>query len=983
MRLKRLELYGYKSFASRTVFIFDEGITAIVGPNGSGKSNIADAVRWVMGEQSYTSMRAKTTEDMIFAGSHSRARLGMAEVILVFDNTTGWLPLSYDEVSVGRRAYRSGDNEYLLNGAKVRYRDILELFGGAGLARSNYTVISQGMVDAALTLRPEARRALFEEAAGVTPQLRKREETLQRIDETERNLQRVSDIAQELEPRVRLLQRQSERAQEQAILRQDLRELQRIWYGYQWQKLSAQLERVNQLVRERSAQVDEHRIALRALDEAYQITVDELARLREEQGELGRQQNAAQREADNASREAAVFTERLRLYESQRENLEQELTGLITRRDVVQGEVDKSAGELHEHEQVLQRTQSELQEAKSTQAQAETKRRELLRAIALDQSAANKIMASLADIKARLEQAEERRVELENSARRSAETIQNSTDKVNRLRADISLVQKQQGELQIALEAAQSGRKHASERVTQLITQANDLERQKRQLDADYESLVSRREMQARLRQELPGYHPGVREVLSAAAGLHGLLGTAASLMTVPSQYEVAIESALGPRLQNVVTETWADAEAAIKHLKSNESGWATFLPLDTLRPRKPARIWLEQGVVGVASTLVSFEERLRPVYELLLGSVLIVQNLPTARRLLNSAQGLSLIVTLGGETVQPSGAVSGGTRHNSGNLLAQEREWRELPAKLHAQEERIAAFTTQAEQAGIALSDARSSFRRTETEVSSTQQELDAVAEKLAGMTREVRNAEADLTWQSDRQKRDMAALESLANRVAELDKRRAAGQQEHIIVLERLRTANDKLADQDDSPRQRLATLETRAAVLQRTVQSQKVLLSSHRSSLDQLLTQIQQKQAQSMNLTLSLAEQRTGQDNASSKLGKLTALCGELAARLKPISEAITTLEKSRLASDQERITLQNKTAEAAREYDHILLEQEHLLESQRAMQQNLEGDLGPLLPRASEAQQLSMNLGGEVVLLPSVPVMPPGLDDQIKA
>ncbi|MBC7237910.1 MAG: AAA family ATPase, partial [Chloroflexi bacterium] len=190
MRLKRLELYGYKSFASRCSFEFGEGITAIVGPNGSGKSNIADAVRWVMGEQRFRHLRAKTTEDLIFSGTRQRARLGMAEVNIVLDNSTGWLPIDYSEVSIGRRAYRSGENEYLINGNQVRYRDILDLLSVAGLARSTYTVIGQGMVDAALSLRPEERRELFEEAAGITPHLRKREEALRRIEETQRNLER-------------------------------------------------------------------------------------------------------------------------------------------------------------------------------------------------------------------------------------------------------------------------------------------------------------------------------------------------------------------------------------------------------------------------------------------------------------------------------------------------------------------------------------------------------------------------------------------------------------------------------------------------------------------------------------------------------------------------------------------------------------------------------------------------------------------------
>ncbi|MEJ2211504.1 MAG: AAA family ATPase, partial [Anaerolineae bacterium] len=211
MRLKYLELQGYKTFASRTEFVFDGGITAIVGPNGSGKSNIADAIRWVLGEQSYRSLRGKRTEDMIFSGSAQRARLGMAFASLTLDNADGWLPIEFSEVTVTRRAYRSGENEYLLNGSRVRLRDLQELLATSGLARRTYTVIGQGLVDAVLSLRAEDRRELFEEASGISLYQSKRAEALARLEETRSNLMRVNDIVNEIAPRLRRLERDAER----------------------------------------------------------------------------------------------------------------------------------------------------------------------------------------------------------------------------------------------------------------------------------------------------------------------------------------------------------------------------------------------------------------------------------------------------------------------------------------------------------------------------------------------------------------------------------------------------------------------------------------------------------------------------------------------------------------------------------------------------------------------------------------------------
>jgi chromosome segregation protein len=243
LRLKSLELHGYKTFASRTMFEFAEGITSIVGPNGSGKSNIADSLRWVLGEQSHSLLRAKKTEDMIFSGSEHRPRAGMASVTITFDNTANWLPVDFSEVAVTRRAYRDGHNEYLLNGQTVRLKDINELLAQSGLSERTYTILGQGMVDASLALKADERRRLFEEAAGIGLYRSRREESLRRLENTQRNLERVLDILAELEPRLRLLERQARRAQEYAQVQADLRMVLREWYGYHWHRSQKELQR--------------------------------------------------------------------------------------------------------------------------------------------------------------------------------------------------------------------------------------------------------------------------------------------------------------------------------------------------------------------------------------------------------------------------------------------------------------------------------------------------------------------------------------------------------------------------------------------------------------------------------------------------------------------------------------------------------------------------------------------------------------------
>src|SRR5512137_1116273 len=239
-RLKALDLQGYKTFAGRAEFRFGRAITAIVGPNGSGKSNIVDSIRWVLGEQSFGLLRGKKTEDMIFAGSELRPRAGMAQATLTFDNSDGWLPIDFSEVSISRRAYRDGDNEYLLNGQRVRLRDISELLSKCGLAERNYTIIGQGLIDTALSLKAEERRALFEEAAGIGAYRNKREDALKKLDATQRNLERVLDILAEIKPRLRSLERQAQRARDFNQVKADLNAMLKTWYGYHWHRSVAE-----------------------------------------------------------------------------------------------------------------------------------------------------------------------------------------------------------------------------------------------------------------------------------------------------------------------------------------------------------------------------------------------------------------------------------------------------------------------------------------------------------------------------------------------------------------------------------------------------------------------------------------------------------------------------------------------------------------------------------------------------------------------
>ncbi len=276
LSLKSLELHGYKTFAAKFNFEFAEGITAIVGPNGSGKSNIADALRWVLGEQSFSLLRAKKTEDMIFAGSENRPRAGMASATVTFDNENKWLPVDFSEVGLSRRAYRDGRNEYLLNGQHVRLKDINELLAQSGLSERTYTILGQGLVDASLALKADERRKLFEEAAGIGLYRSRREETLRRLETTRRNLDRVLDILAELEPRLKSLERQASRAQEYAQIQSDLRVLLLEWYGYHWHLAQQNLAQSMDTARKQEIRLAEARESYQTVRQKYSVFHDHL-----------------------------------------------------------------------------------------------------------------------------------------------------------------------------------------------------------------------------------------------------------------------------------------------------------------------------------------------------------------------------------------------------------------------------------------------------------------------------------------------------------------------------------------------------------------------------------------------------------------------------------------------------------------------------------------------------------------------------------
>ncbi len=684
--LKQLNVQGYKTFASRTEFLFDRGVTAVIGPNGSGKSNLADALRWVLGEQSYGTLRARRTEDMIFTGSEQRARLGMASVTLVLDNSTAWLPTPFSEVEITRRAYRSGDNEYYLNGTRVRLREIAELLGSSGLSERTYTVIGQGMVDQALSQRPEERRRLFEEAAGITVHQSKREQALRQMEDARTNLTRAADIVAEITPRMRYLKGQARRAQEYQQVKADLDAQLRVWYAYRWRMTREGLTSAGERMAQTQAASEAELARMNDVISGMAAARTERSALREQLGEWHRESSGLHRLAEAAQRELAVRGEQARLFGEQAAELRGDLGSLQAALDDGAERMAEAQARLQEAEQGHGDASARVAAARAALQERERERSGVNALAAEAERAALSLKSQLADRQARLTHAEERRTGLQQQRERQQQEAAAAAVQVARLAAAL-----RKAEESIAAVAAEAGQLD-QERRTQAaaLAAAQARERAAReQLGAAQRvlhRLQDQREMLERLRDEGAGLAAGPRNVMAAREKLHGILGTLGDLIETPAELERAIEAALGGRLQDIVVGSWADAEAAVAFLKRDQGGRATFLPLDSLRPSQAVQPPRMPGVLGLASELVRFPADIRPAVEHALNRTIVVQDLPAARKVLGR-DGHGTLVTLEGDIVRPGGSVTGGSENSrrDGGVLSRARTLRELPGQIEA----------------------------------------------------------------------------------------------------------------------------------------------------------------------------------------------------------------------------------------------------------------------------------------------------------
>lgn len=994
MRLKHLELQGYKTFASRTDFLFDGGITAVVGPNGSGKSNIADAIRWVLGEQSYRTLRGKRTEDMIFSGSAQRSRLGMASASLTLDNADGWLPVDFAEVTVTRRAFRSGENEYLLNGSRVRLRDINELLAKSGLARRTYTVVGQGLVDAVLSLRPDDRRALFEEAAGISLYQAKRAEALSRLEETRSNLLRVNDIINEIAPRLRRLERQAERAGHHMLLSEQLQGLLRTWYGFRWRDEQQRLLRTRDALKRREDRVTRRREALETLDQRIMDLRTRQAQLREHLAAWRQESGGLYRQMEDVQRNLAVWQERGRLITRQRGEIQIELNQLDLQSRAAAERITCAEEEVAGSHQALSEKESLAAEAQAALDAHEDQREALAQRAAAAQAHALDLVAQAAERQSRLEQLDDRRAVLAAERSEHQSAIVDLEVRAGELRARIEAAEGEQVRIQTERDALETEGVRLESSLADTQARQAQLRVDQSEAQRTLERLQARHELLGRMRDEGEGLHAGVRAVLQVAGtarsargnALSGILGTVSQLLEVPAEYEVAIEMALGGHLQDVVVDSWADAETAIAYLREGGRGRATFLPVGTVRPVSRLDLPRDEALVGIGADLVSAEERLSPVVEMLLGRTIIARDLKAARRTFDRLKGGFQIVTLAGEVLRSSGSVTGGRGKSraQGQVLAREREWRGLPDRMAAAQGAVEELLAAAEEAGTAEDEVRARSTTLDGQLREQEKALIQAEGQRRDLERDAEEVSRQVSWRQGLVTQLDAEAARLDNTEESLRADLARLVAEKGFADTQVATAQAELEElRGELLYQRLSEARSAAAIARGRWEHLKAALTALSEGQAQLQIQVESKGQRVSELD---EEQSALSKQVASQASEEKVIEGWLASliqKIEPAEAEESLLEEERESLEGEETTLRARLRVAENGFSEAMLAQNRQEDRLDRLRRQIMDDFGlvEMEPTEGLPEQPPLPLGEMVSSLPVVERLPDGLEEEI--
>ena len=705
MYLKRLELQGFKSFADKTVLEFMPGITSVIGPNGSGKSNISDAIRWVLGEQSMKSLRGAKSNDIIFAGTQNRKSLGFAEASLVFDNEDGTLPIEYAEVTVTRKIYRSGETGYYINKVPCRLKDILELFMDTGIGKDGYSIIGQGKIDEILSNKSEDRRHIFEEAAGIVKYRTRKAESEKKLEHTKLNLLRINDILTEIESNIEPLQQQAEKAKKYLNLKEELKSIEIGLFVYNIEKYKQTLEEIinDEDIMKSTCNQEEGKLErIKALKEELKTQIDEITEKIESMQNIGFE---SQKEIEQLNSNISVCSTRIENNKENKTRFEKEIEEIKTKITSLEEEIKQKQAKkdnLKENrkkfEKELEEKQSELDKLTSKLSKKEIEIEEHKKKVEENTDKRYELQSDISTQNANAESLEKRKQQIKQEITTNISELDAARLRKDEISKGFYEAESKRNSIVSSLEKIEKQKEEASTKIKEYDTNINNLYSEMRIKDSRHKFLVE-------TEKEKEGYIKSVKSLLNdcenikdLGKGMHGVL---ANIISVPKEYETAIEMCLGASLQNVVTETEEDAKRLIEHLRKNNLGRASFLPITSVKGKKLENFKAkEKGIIGVASDLVQFNKKYEQIILNLLGRTVIVDNMETAIKVAKQNNYSFRIITIEGDLINPSGAITGGSvAKKTVNILGRGREIESLEKEINKIKQKIEKLEKEQEE--------------------------------------------------------------------------------------------------------------------------------------------------------------------------------------------------------------------------------------------------------------------------------------------
>ena len=934
MYLKSIEVQGFKSFANKIVFQFHQGITGIVGPNGSGKSNVADAVRWVLGEQRIKQLRGESMQDVIFSGTELRKPLGYAYVGITFDNADHKLAIDYQEVTVARRLYRSGESEYSINGTPCRLKDVNELFYDTGIGKEGYSIIGQGQIEKILSGKPEEKRELFDEAAGIVKFKKRKTAAQKKLEDEKNNLVRVSDILNELEKQVEPLKKQSDKAKIYLHKKEELKELDINVFLLENKKLTEQLSEVEkkctiaqedynhttQQYEQIKIEYDAIQTKIEALEQQIESNRNELTQASVIRGKLEGEINVLKEQIKGLQGNEQNLRERSAVIQQQIAGKEKECAKILANKAILDEKTAKLARERNEEKEVLFQVQMQIEERNHQIEESKNKIIVLL----IDRCTIKSKQSSFVTM---MEQLRIRKPELNSRLLRARSDEAERDIEIKLLREEFQKINDQIVETNTQLRALE---KHN----TTFREQLSSKDREINENQVVYQRYKSQLDTISNLTERYEGYGNSIQKVMEQKEQNKGIVGVVADIIKVDKEYEIAIEIALGGSIQNIVTEDEETAKKMIEFLKKNHFGRATFLPLTSIAKPQAFKIsdaLKEKGVIGLANTLVQTEVKYENVAKTMLGRILVIDHIDNAVKIAKKYNYSIRMVTLEGEMLVPGGAISGGAFKNNSNLLGRRRELGELKQKLSAAKEKLNIAMVDIENIKTERNHVRKAIEEKKAELQELFLKQNTARMNVVSAEERKREAEQGFgTLQEEQQEIEQKTIEIHTNKEKTRNDLNVSEEAEkeleeeittHQEELEKYRIEEldqtRKVSECDVAYERMLQKQEFEQSNLNRIEEEQmrgKEELAEVQASLDDCLIEIQNRQKNMEEIRKTILVSHTTQSDAEISLKERQKTKEEFSQKQKKffqtreeISEKKNALDKEvyRLRSQQEKL------------------------------------------------------------------------------